>query len=344
MLMVESNHEEAMSFHQRESYHQSSNFSSSQGIAFDKHKGLMNQFSYPQLSIDDFKIITVLGKGSNATVYLADDCSGNRVAIRKVLKARDDRRERQAIRIHTQLRIFQTVQDRIPQLYGFFQSEDSCYFVVEYLPGDSLANRLQKEGCPSDTQLQFLLPDIADAVAHFHQYGIVPRDLKCENIAFDSNNRARLIDFEYGLFISEIDRDEHRCGTFALLAPELLLSNSISFANDWWCVGQVAYYAKFEHLPFCSLNLHRVKSMILNANPMIWKSTPAELSSFICGLLAKVPAMRIGSPGNDPKSHAYFEAFDWASLKCDSENDGSEPPKRAALSVNDRWIDSVLQV
>jgi serine/threonine protein kinase len=217
---------------------------------------------------------------------------------------------------------------------------------MEYLPGGNLSQRLQTEGRPSDKQLQLILADIVDAVAHLHQYGIAHRDLKCEKIMFDSNDRVRLIDFKYTVFIAEIDPDERYCGTFALLAPEIFLSNSISFANDWWAVGQIAFYTKFGILAFNSASLSRIKSMIFNTDPIIRKSTPPKLSSFIRGLLAKDPTIRIGSPENDPKSHEYFEDFDWTSLRCDSEgqshgrDDGFELPEGSAVLFDSIWMES----
>jgi serine/threonine protein kinase len=268
------------------------------------------------ISIHDFTLIREIGHGSCATVYLARDFNGNMVAIRKFTKRLDDKQTIQHERVQTELNVFRVAHGCwIPDLYYFFESETDYYFVMEYLSGGTLNELFHPSEPLPAHQTQFLLAEITAAVSHLHQFGIVHKDLKPENIMIDSKGHIRLIDFEFACFLENLSPDETIRGTWGFLAPEVLDRQAPSFANDWWAVGVIAYKAHFGHLPFDNRNLDRLRRLVMESPPWIPRSTPVKIASLIRGLLAKEPEKRIGSGSNDPMSHEYFEGIDWLALQ-----------------------------
>jgi serine/threonine protein kinase len=206
------------------------------------------------------------------------------------------------------------------------------------MSGGTLRSVLEREDKLSDHRLRLLLAELTNAVSHLHRLGIVHRDLKPDNIMFDGNGRIRLIDFDFASFAADATPDDPVCGTWGFLAPEVLEGNHIAFANDWWAVGVIAYIARFGCSPFCSENLTRMRRMVVESEVRIPKSTPAQLTDLIRGLLSKNPNTRIGAPQKNPMEHRYFDGVDWEHL--DSAGKGLKEDKEVRSAG--AWSDCEL--
>lgn len=271
------------------------------------------------VSLHDFTILRELGHGHSSTVYLARDFNSNEFAIRTVRKS-TIHKERQAQSIAMELRVYRQTHRWLPELHFFIETDDSFSFVMEYLSGGTLQDLIDGRERLPDRQMQLLLAEIIDAVEQLHQIGVVHRDLKPENIMFDSKGHIKLIDFEFALFIDNLRDDEPVCGTWAFLPPEVLLANQVTFANDWWAVGMIAYQATFGALPFFHDNPSRLRKLVVTSEPRFPRSPPTKVESLIRGLLVKSPLARIGSPDHEIRTHEYFDGFHWENLRSDGED------------------------
>ncbi|HEV3262476.1 MAG TPA: SUMF1/EgtB/PvdO family nonheme iron enzyme [Gemmataceae bacterium] len=195
-----------------------------------------------------------LGKGGFGTVYLARDEELHRPVAIKVPRA--DRlgseKEIEAALKEAQIAAglkhpgIVTVHD-VGRL-----GEGGCYFVMEYVPGRSLAEVLAEEKL-TYAQIACLVLDVADALRHAHQQGLVHRDLKPSNILIDPAGRPRIADF--GLAIEE--RSQHLAagqvaGTPAYMAPEQARGEShrLDGRTDLWSLGVILYEMLTGRRPF----------------------------------------------------------------------------------------------
>jgi serine/threonine protein kinase len=142
---------------------------------------------------DGYRLLRTLGFGGEGWVALAvQESVGREVAV-KTLYAADStalarfRREGQALA--------RVASDRIVRVYDLVEHGDRVALVLEYVPGGSLAERLEA-GPPLDVAHRLrVLADVAEALGCAHRAGIVHRDVKPGNVLLDGQGRAKLTDF-----------------------------------------------------------------------------------------------------------------------------------------------------
>ncbi len=143
-----------------------------------------------------YQVVRLLGRGGMGAVYLAREPSLDRAVAIKVLppEASDSsscERFRREARTAAKL-----THPNIVPLHTFGEADGMMYFVMGYVQGESLADRLRREVQLSPGEARRLLAQIADALDYAHRQGVVHRDIKPDNILLDdSSGRPMLTDF-----------------------------------------------------------------------------------------------------------------------------------------------------
>ena len=151
---------------------------------------------------DLYVIEEEVGSGGMATVYLAEDLKHRRKVAVKVLRsdlaaALGSERFLREIEIAAQLH-----HPHILPLYDSGEADGFLYYVMPYESGQSLRDRLEREGELPVGEAVRILRDVADALAHAHALGVVHRDIKPENILL-SGRHALVTDFGVAKAVSE---------------------------------------------------------------------------------------------------------------------------------------------
>src|SRR5579862_1739500 len=141
-----------------------------------------------------YEILGPIGRGGMAEVYRASDTRLGRVVAIKVLagsaRARPDRRQR----LEREARAISSLSHpHICALFDVGEQDGSLFLVMEYVAGETLAQRLRRGPLPLDAMLRSAI-EITDALDHAHRQGVVHRDLKPANIML-SPTGAKLLDF-----------------------------------------------------------------------------------------------------------------------------------------------------
>jgi hypothetical protein len=131
---------------------------------------------------DRYRIERELGAGGMATVYVARDLKHQRQVALKVLRpelaaALGPDRFLREINIAAQLH-----SPHILPLLDSGEADGLLFYVMPYLPGDSLRDRLAREGPIPPSEAMRLLRDVVDGLAHAHRQGVVHRDIKPDNV------------------------------------------------------------------------------------------------------------------------------------------------------------------
>ena len=195
------------------------------------------------ITIDDFQLLKVVGRGSFGKVYMAKKKDNGRIYAVKTLKKDFIIRTNQTNNTKIERDIMQQITHPfVVKLHYAFQSSESLYFVTDFLNGGELFYHLCNEIRFSEDRARFYAAEIALGLAHLHKNGIIYRDLKPENVLLDNEGHLKLTDFGLSKVKQPQDGQTNTfCGTPEYLAPEIIKSVGHSFGVDWWSLGMLLY-------------------------------------------------------------------------------------------------------
>ena len=284
-------------------------------ILFAKEK----KESIPDICLDDFELLKLLGKGAFGKVILSQKKSNQKLYAIKILKKKDVIENDQLEHTKAEKAILQHMNH--PFLVGLeyaFQTEAKLYFVLEFMQGGELFQHLRKAKRFSEKQAKFYACCIILALGHMHNKNCLYRDLKLENILLDTNGYAKLTDFGLAKFLTSEQKALTFCGTPEYLSPEVILGRGHNRPTDWWSLGILIYEMIFGIPPFYTANHNEMYKRIIREN-FTFKSgvqISEDGKDIITKLLIKDPAKRLGSQADSLEilSHAWFADFDVSKL------------------------------
>lgn len=247
-----------------------------------------------------YSIDRELGRGGMGVVYLAREVQLDRLVAIKLLPpelaqqtALRDRFLREA-----QLAAKLSHPNIIP-IHAVEQSGAFVYFVMAYVDGETLGQRVQSRGPVSATDGIRILREVAWALAYAHGQGLVHRDIKPDNILIESaTGRALVADFGIAAATGDTLGDGVS-GTPEFMSPEQALGTEVDARSDLYSLGATAFYALSGRLPFEGKNSTEVLArQISSAAPSLatrGTNVPRKLVQLVDRCLAKEPAARPAS-------------------------------------------------
>ena len=104
--------------------------------------------------------------------------------------------------------------------------------------------------------------DLIEGISNCHRWGIVHRDLKCENLLIDKDNHLKIADFGFARTYEGRELETY-CGSFAYAAPEIILGQPYNgVMTDIWSMGVILYAMVCGRLPFRDTNVKTLMSQI----------------------------------------------------------------------------------
>jgi hypothetical protein len=237
-------------------------------------------------------------------VYLARESALDRMVAIKVLHATastGDGQERFRREARTAAKL---THPSIVPLHTFGEAEGLLYFVMGYVRGESLADRLRREGRLPPDDVRRILVELADALDYAHRHGVVHRDVKPDNILLeDESGRAMLTDFgiaravELGGAGGTLTTTGALVGTPQYMSPEQAnAEKTLDGRSDLYSLGVVGYAMLTGHPPFSGDNAwallaqHAVKAPAPLAD--VAPGVPEDLASAVMKCLEKNRAQR----------------------------------------------------
>jgi tetratricopeptide (TPR) repeat protein/tRNA A-37 threonylcarbamoyl transferase component Bud32 len=254
---------------------------------------------------DRYTILRELGQGGMATVYLAEDRKhGRKVAI-KVLKpdlasALGPERFLREIEISARLD-----HPHILPLYDSGEADGFLFFVMPYVEGESLRDRLDREKqLPLEDALK-IAREVADALSYAHSHDVVHRDIKPANIML-TDGHARVADFGIARAVRAAGGERltgtgMSVGTPLYMSPEQAAgSEDVDGRSDLYSLGCVLFECLAGRAPFTGPLESVVRQHLANEPPNITTlrpAVPAGVAAALMRALAKTPADRFSPAG-----------------------------------------------
>jgi hypothetical protein len=207
---------------------------------------------------DRYRLEERIGAGAMGAVWRATDELLNRtVAVKELLAAavpaRGGALEESRQRILREGRIGARLQHpHVISMFDVVVHDDSPWLVMEYLPSQSLAQKLTAEGALPPLEVADIGRQVADGLAAAHKAGVVHRDIKPGNVLLGDDGRVKLTDFGVSRAVDDVQltRTGLIAGTPAFLAPEVARGQDPTAKSDVFALGATMYAAVEGHPPF----------------------------------------------------------------------------------------------
>ncbi|KAA8528534.1 hypothetical protein F0562_035889 [Nyssa sinensis] len=149
-----------------------------------------------KMGIDDFELLTVIGKGAFSEVRLCRAKNTGEIFAMKKLKKSEMLSRGQVEHVRSERNLLVEVDSRcIVKLFYSFQDSDFLYLIMEYLPGGDIMTLLMREDVLSEDVARFYIAESILAIHSIHQHHYVHRDIKPDNLILDKNGHLKLSDF-----------------------------------------------------------------------------------------------------------------------------------------------------
>jgi serine/threonine-protein kinase len=188
------------------------------------------------------------------------------------------------------------------------EAEGVGYLILEYVPGQTLAERMAKSGFKLQEALSIAL-QIAEAVGAAHEHDVIHRDLKPGNIKITPEGKVKVLDFGLAKATggegvdqqSTITEPGRVIGTPAYMSPEQARGRPTDKRSDIWSFGCVLYEMLTGRIPFRGETISDTLANILQTEPnwqVLPESTPANIRSLLRRCLEKDPRRRLRDIGD----------------------------------------------
>ncbi|AET39674.1 protein kinase C Ecym_4652 [Eremothecium cymbalariae DBVPG len=256
-----------------------------------------------KVSLDDFILLKVLGKGNFGKVLLAKSKNTDRLCAIKVLKKDHIIQNHDIESARAEKKVFllatKAKHPFLTNLYCSFQTENRIYFAMEFIGGGDLMWHVQNQRL-SVRRAKFYAAEVLLALKYFHDNGIIYRDLKLENILLTLEGHIKIAD--YGLCKDNMwhgNKTSTFCGTPEFMAPEILKEQAYTKAVDWWAFGVLLYQMLLCQSPFSGDDEDEVFNAILTDEPLYPIDMAGDIVQIFQGLLTKDPEKRLGAGTRD---------------------------------------------
>ena len=255
--------------------------------------------------VDRYAVEKEIGRGGMATVYLARDLRHNRSVALKVLDP--DLAERVGTEAFlNEMQVTARLQHPlILPLHDSGSADGLLYYVMPFVEGETLRDRLRREGQLPVADAVRIAREVADALAYAHEKNVIHRDIKPENIML-TGGHAMVADFGIARALQlagdhTIRMGEGVSGTPAYMSPEQAMGEPGDARSDVYSLGSVLYEMLTGNPPFVEPTVSALMKRVLVETPVPVRnhrsSVSEPLDQIIARSLEKIPADRWSTAG-----------------------------------------------
>jgi len=199
-----------------------------------------------------YKVVSRLGAGGMADVFLAEDQQLGRKVALKVLYHRFAEDPGFVERFRREAQAAAGLQHpNVVSVYDRGAYDDTFYIAMEYLSGRSLKQLIRREAPIDQLRAIDIAIQILKAARFAHRHGVIHRDLKPHNVIIDETDHAKVTDFGIARAgASDMTETGSIMGTAQYLSPEQAQGHAVSASSDLYSIGVVLYEMLTGRVPF----------------------------------------------------------------------------------------------
>ena len=266
----------------------------------------------PEPKIKDFEILKELGCGSFGRVFLARHIKTKVLYAIKAIDKQNKTNIEEKPYFRRELEVMYKIHHpNVVKLFGHFEDNKYCYFIMEYISKGNVYNLLTKDKKKplSPKAVATIMKDVISAAYFLHNMDppIIHRDIKPENVLLNEGIVAKLTDFGWSNYIQEDKERRTVCGTPIYLAPEIIKEQGHDERVDIWCIGVLLFELITGNVPFQGRDIETLKSNILHLKIAWPKEMNPDAKDLVSKILKIDPSQRISL--EDMLEHPFFLKF-----------------------------------
>lgn len=247
-----------------------------------------------------YKIVSLIGQGGMADIYLAVDLTLERRVAIKILHEEFSQSEDFNTQFLYEAKAAANLSHaNIVTVYDFGLDNDRPFLVMEYIEGANLKALIQEKGRLSTHEALPLIIQACAGIGYAHRAGLVHCDIKPHNLIITRDRRLKVTDFGIARALSSINPEEFHevvWGSPIYFSPEQAAGQAPSPASDVYSLGVVLYETLTGQPPFVSDEVTQLSEMHIGQPPLppryLLPDLPQPLEKIILKVLSKEPASR----------------------------------------------------
>lgn len=246
--------------------------------------------------LDNYKIVSILGRGGMGVVYKAYDTSLERNIAIKMLSSQLFSKQRFVERFKREAKNQAKLSHpNIVTVYGFIEYHGLLGIVMEHIDGESLEKLIYRQGRIHLYDAVYVMKQILAGIGYAHAKGFIHRDIKPSNIIFNAEGVAKIMDFgiSKSLLEKSFTKTGAKIGTIYYMSPEQIRGDELTHHTDIYSLGCAFYEMLTGKPPFDHESEYNVMDSHL-------KSPPPKVSALIPGLPENVDKIITTALQKDP--------------------------------------------
>jgi serine/threonine protein kinase len=253
--------------------------------------------------LGSYEVIAPIGSGGMGEVYQAHDTKLGRDVAIKVLPDAFAHDPERLSRFQREAKMLAALNHpNIATIHGLEQSNGTSYLVMELVSGETLAERVKRDGAVPIEEALAIAKQIAEALEAAHEKGIIHRDLKPANVKLTPEGKVKVLDFGLAkAFAGDAANDDAAnsptlsmaatmhgviLGTAAYMSPEQARGKAVDKRTDIWAFGAVLYELLCGRAAFEGEDVTDILAAVVKTEPD-WSRLPEATPSTIRTLLRR---------------------------------------------------------
>jgi len=249
-----------------------------------------------------YRILREIGSGGMAKVYLSEDIRENELVAVKVLYPQFSQDVAFVQRFNREARLASTLTDpHIVRVLDYGADRDLYYLVMEYLEGQTLHDVLKKKGHFDWKFALEVIDQLATALEHAHDHGVIHRDIKPQNLMLSETGLLKVLDFGIARIPTLPSLTQSGfIGSPYYASPEQAMGEEVDIRSDIYSSGVALYELLSGNVPFDAKSPWSIISKHITAEPapivLEDDEVPDNVHDLLYHMLAKRPENRFQTP------------------------------------------------